>query len=900
MKLINLLLLLLALTALHVKSYAQKNLLDRTISISFSDETIKKAIKKIEKEAQISFAYSNLKALDQKVSGSFTSQKLTNVLNTLLKDTNLSYKEVAGKIIMFERNKSSEKKGERHTINGYIYDVETGERLLYANVYNKTTFEGIISNTYGFYSLSFPEGETNLAASFLGYQSKEFNFNLLNDTTLNIELEMISDELEEVVVNANYNNRVEETQMSMNELSVQKIKATPVILGEADVLKVMQLLPGVKGGTEGTSGIYVRGGGSDQNLFLLDDVPVYNASHLLGFFSVFNPDAIKTVKLYKGGFPARYGGRLSSVVDVTMKDGNMKELHGDFSIGLISSKLFLEGPIKKDKTSFMLSARRTYLDILAQPAIYYLSKINDQDVNAGAHFHDYNLKINHIFSNRSRLYFSGYSGKDSGHADSYYTYTNEENSLKSGELIGLDWGNNIASLRWNYLLSKNLFSNTTITYSKYIFDVDITKSEENLTTNTGNSNLYKYYSGIEDIAAKIDFDYFPKPNQKIKFGTAYTNHYFTPGVTQIKDEKTIKDISEVLDTIFGNSAIRANEFSGYVEDNIELSKTLSINAGMHLAVFNVQQENYFEWQPRFSARYQPHPNWSLKASYSRMAQHLHLLATTGLSMPTDLWLPATKKFAPPVSNQLVLGTDINLQSQLTLSVEGYYKTMKNLIEYKEGASFTSNATDWESKVEQGIGWSYGAEFMLEKKTGKTTGWIAYTLSWSKRKFENLNFGNVFPDKYDNRHDISIAVTHEFSKRFDIGGTFVYRTGNAATLATMKYPIRGVGEELFNSQSEYYEISNYSGRNNYRMPAYHRLDIGANFHKQKKHGIRTWSFSLYNAYSRMNPFFLTVKYIDEERVKTDKGYYTLVSPAHYSLVKYSLFPIIPSISYSYKF
>jgi hypothetical protein len=729
------------LSAIPPSSFSQTTIPSQKISVSFNNETIKEAIYNIEEQSGLSFAFSSFPALNERVTTNYTDQKVEDILNDLFKNRSIAYKEIAGKITVYEIFSTQYKQKKNCTIHGYINDAETGERLLYANVYNKTTFEGTISNTFGFYSLSFPNGEITLVASFLGYRPQEFNFNLVNDTTLNIELKMKSDELEEVRVKANYSNKVEETQMSMNDLSVQKIKSIPVILGEADVLKVMQLLPGVKGGIEGTSGIYVRGGGSDQNLFLLDDVPVYNASHLLGLFSVFNPDAIKTVKLYKGGFPARYGGRLSSVVDITMKDGNMKKLQGDFSVGIISSKLFLEGPIKKDKTSFMLSARRTYLDILAQPAIYYLSKKNDEDVNAGAHFHDYNLKINHIFSNRSRLYFSGYSGKDSGHADSHNTYNNEEITYKSGELFSLDWGNNIASLRWNYLLSKNLFSNTTITYSKYIFDVEITNSKENQTANTGYSNLYKYYSGIEDKAVKIDFDYFPKPNHAIKFGTAYTNHYFTPGVTQLK-ENSNTDISEALDTIFGNTAIRANEYSGYFEDNIELSKSISINAGMHLAVFNVQQENYFEWQPRVSARYQPRPNWSIKASYSRMAQHLHLLATTGISMPTDLWLPATKKFAPPVSNQLAFGTEINLTQQLTLSVEGYYKTMKNLIEYKEGASFTSNATDWESKVEKGIGWSYGSEFMLEKKTGKTTGWIAYTLSWSKRKFENLNLGMI--------------------------------------------------------------------------------------------------------------------------------------------------------------
>lgn len=792
--------------------------------------------------------------------------------------------------------------GQKYTISGYISDKESGERLINANVYESKTLQGSTANNYGFYSISLSKGKVSLATSFVGYTQQTVSFELNRDTIINFKLGLTAGELEEVTV-VGTRNKVSEVQMSVVDVPIQKLQSIPVILGEADVLKVMQLLPGVKGGTEGTSGIYVRGGGPDQNLFLLDGVPVYNASHLLGFFSVFNPDAIKSVKLYKGGFPAHYGGRLSSVVDIAMKDGNMKRMEGNFSIGLISSKLSLEGPIVKDKTSFIISARRTYLDVLAQPIIALSNKSGNDNVKAGAYFHDLNLKVNHIFSDRSRLYFSGYYGKDKGYGGNEYTtkyeYGNEKVNLYSKDMFGLGWGNTIASLRWNYLINKKLFSNTTLTYSKYIFDITLENEDKDLISNSKIQNLFKYYSGIEDLSAKVDFDYFPFPGHEVKFGAQYTNHLFSPGVTQLKYENKDEDMSSKLDSTFGNREITANELAFYLEDDMVITPQLRLNAGVYLSVFNVENVTYVRPQPRLSLRYKASDNWSLKASYSRMAQHVHLLTTSGISMPSDLWLPVTKEFEPPISDQVAVGTAINLPKDLTLTVEGFYKTMKNLIEYKEGASFSGSATNWESKVEKGKGWAYGTELMIEKTIGKTTGWIAYTLSWTERQFENLNFGKVFPAKYDSRHDISIALTHTFSKKIDIGLTWVYNTGNTVTLGTREYLAAQIPNA--NPLNSYrYSITEYSGRNNFRMPAYNRMDIGVNFHKQKKHGIRTWNISVYNAYNRQNPF---VVMWDTKRVvtdgQTDSGTYQTVKTKTI-LTQYSLFPIIPSVSYSYKF
>ncbi len=615
----------------------------------------------------------------------------------------------------------------------------------------------------------------------------------------------------------------------------------------------------MQAGVEGTSGIYVRGGGPDQNLYLLDGVPVYNPSHLLGIFSVFNPEALKSVKLYKGAFPARYGGRLSSVVDISMKDGNMKELKGDFSIGLIASKFTLEGPIKKDNTSFMISARRSYADLFAKPVVKYNNKKWKEDKDMGGYFHDLNMKINHIFSNRSRLYLSGYHGKDYGkYAEKNnwdYIYDDDDNRIpshKRNEVFDISWGNTIASARWNYMISPKLFSNTTATFSNYLFNTNYDYIITKLADNSYKADTYNYHSGIRDLSAKVDFDYYPTPRHAIKFGTQYTKHLFTPGVTKISytDTSRPQNNKEMQE---GNQGIEVKEFATFFEDDIALLPNLSLNAGFHLSLLHVDDTTYINPQPRLSLRYQPDKNWSLKTSYSCMAQHVHMLYNSGINLPTDIWVPSTKKLPPPVSDQVALGASFNLKKGLSLSFETYYKSMANLVEYKAGAAFTNGSFDWENKVEKGRGWAYGFELLLEKTMGNTTGWIGYTWAKSERQFEFINYGKVFPSKYDRRHDISVVFTHKFSDRFDIGGTWVYGTGTTATIAFSKYPIYDEGQFKRHSYHTNF-VSNFEGRNNFRLPAYHRMDLGMNLHKTKKKGIRSWSFSVYNVYNQQMHFW----------------------------------------------
>ena len=782
---------------------------------------------------------------------------------------------------------------QKATISGYLYDKSTGERLISANVYDPETYKGTTTNNFGFYSLTLPKGEKKLSFSFIGFKAFTIQMNLNSDTTLNVGLDL-KEAIEEITVYGDRAKKIENTEMSVVELPVKQVQKIPLMLGEPDLLKVLQLLPGVQSGTEGTSGIYVRGGGPDQNLFLLDGVPIYNVNHLFGFFSVFNPSAIKTVKLYKGGFPARFGGRLSSVIDINMKEGNMKKIEGEASIGLISSRFSIEGPIVKDKTSFIISGRRTYADILLQPFIKAMNNGSNEKINGGYYFYDLNAKINHIFSERSRLYLSGYFGEDKFYLKSNSVDNNNSTSYTYNQESNIKWGNGTGTLRWNYVISNRLFSNFIATYSKYNFLVSFDDMEKNSLTKKEQRDYFKYFSGINDVSAKAEFDYFPNPQHSVKFGASYIYHTFNPGINRfqmINEEDNVQN----LDTIIGNDKIYANEMDCFAEDNFDLGPLVKVNLGLRFSGFEVQNIFYPSLEPRASIRFRVSDNFSVKGSYSLMSQNIHLLSSSTISLPTDLWLPTTQKVKPQKSEQFAVGSFFNLPYNLELSVEGYYKTMTNLIEYKDGASYTLSAKGWEDQIELGRGWSYGAEFLLEKKVGKTTGWIGYTLSWTQRQFDNLNFGNPFFARYDRRHDISITIIHEFSKKIDAGVTWVYGTGNAVTLGKQKYK---QDESLTDGWYVDNSLTYYESRNNYRVPAYHRLDVGVNFHKRLKIGERTISISAYNAYNRLNPFYIYWGYKDSETGKPANGDYSKnVEPA---LIQLSIFPLIPSISYTLKF
>ena len=769
-----------------------------------------------------------------------------------------------------------------YTLSGYVQDASTGEKLIGANVFDSETFEGTVSNTFGFFSLSLPEGSKTISVSYIGFATQEMVIELKEDMSLTFDLS-INNELAEVeIIAEKQKNIAEEALMSTIEVPVLQIKKIPALLGEVDVLKALQLLPGVQAGGEGTSGLYVRGGSPDQNLILLDGVPVYNVSHVLGFFSVFNPDAIKDVKLVKGGFPARYGGRLSSVLEINMKEGNTKEFHGAGSIGLVASKLTLEGPIKTDKTSFLISGRRTYIDLLARPFIRRSFRSEGNEGNVRAFFHDINAKINHVFSDRDRLYLSVYGGKDEFGAN---IIEDEENFVDEND-FGVTWGNITGALRWNHLWTPKLFSNTSLTYSRYLLGTEV-RTQSRSKIDDGNIEfLLDYESGIFDFALRQDFDYYPNPNHFIRFGASVTNHSFVPGEFRLFADNG----SFQVDTLLGQRNIQSQEYDLYVEDDVQINSKLRANIGVHLSGFSVQGTFYSSVQPRVSARYLLSENQSLKASFASTAQYINLLTTESIGLPNDIWVPSTAKIRPQESWQAALGYAFKLTDDLDVTIEGYYKSLENLVSYKEGESFfDENLRDFGDRVTQGDGESYGAELFIQKKTGRFSGWIGYTLSWTTRQFDELNFGEPFPFTFDRRHDVSIVAQYDISDRINISGTWVYGTGNAVSLANSTF--KAIVPTIFDTGAE--EVEFFSARNNFRQPSFHRLDLGINFTKQKAKHKRTWSFGVYNTYNRRNPFFVFIDTDvtfneDNERVETKE------------LKSQSILPIIPYFNYSFTF
>ena len=764
---------------------------------------------------------------------------------------------------------------EKLTLNGYIKDGLSGETLIGANILVKGTGKTVTSNNFGFFSITLNKGKYQLSCSYIGYQTKEFDLDLNINTEQLIQLlPNAATILQDVTVSARRrDNNVKTAQMGKIELSVNTAKALPAFLGEVDILKTLQLMPGVRNAGEGNAGFYVRGGGPDQNLILLDDAVVYNTGHLFGFFSVFNSDAIKNVSLIKGGMPAQYGGRLSSVVDIAMKEGNNNKTQIDAGIGLIASRFSIQGPIKSKKSSFIVSARRTYIDAITKPLI---SKSSDF-YGSGYYFYDLNAKMNFQISEKDHLYISGYFGRDK------FNFNNAARSFKT--LI--DWGNATSTVRWNHVFNKKLFSNTTLVYNDYHFNLNGAQNDFNI-------NLS---SGIRDLTAKTDFDYYASPEHKLKFGVQFTHHTFLPNIVSGNQDS-------VVFTPNNASKKFAREWAVYLQDDWEINTKLKLNLGLRYSLFqqtgkytNYSRDNngnkldstvygagqivqqYGGLEPRATLRYTLNETSSVKAGITRNLQYIHLVTNAGSSLPTDLWVPSTLRVKPQLSWQYAAGYFKNFNSGMfETSVEVYYKTMENQIEYREG--YTPSLKDPEEEFVFGRGWSYGAEFFINKVKGRLTGWIGYTLGWTWRKFPDLNQGQQYPSRYDRRHDLSVVANYTINDKWKIAGVFVYGTGNAISVPERFYFIGGVLSQQ------------YSGINAYRMRAYHRMDIAATYTpkpKKERKYTTNWVFSLYNAYSRANPYFL---YFDQEGSASN-------GTLNVSAKQVSLFPVLPSVTWNVK-
>lgn len=764
----------------------------------------------------------------------------------------------------------------KFTISGTVKDATTGELLIGTNVYVKETIKGVTTNHYGYYSLTVPEGKFTLAVSFVGYLDVLKSIDLKKNMQVNIELSPKSYMGEEVVVSSSrMDQNIQSTDVGKVDVAIETIKSLPAFMGEVDVLKAIQLLPGVQASGEGNTGFYVRGGGPDQNLIMLDEATIYNAGHLFGFFSVFNADAIKTVELTKAGMPAYYGGRLASVLDIYMKEGNSKKYQVDGGVGLIFSRLTIQGPIKKDTSSFIVSARRTYIDVLAQPFLSSTSPLK----NSSFYFYDLNTKINYSLSDKDKLYLSGYFGND------VYGF----NSKKADLTNQFEWGNASGSLRWTHLFNHKLFMNSSAIFSDYHFTFGMKQNIYNITLN----------SGVRDWNGKVDFSYLQSPAQTIRFGMNYIFHTFTPSTLDVEAENSAFNISKP-------KKFYAHDLAFYVNDEFDITKKLRVNAGLRYTIFQqigpfdrfiLDNQNrvqdtisyasgkpvatYKGLEPRISVRYVLDNQSSLKASFAQNYQYIHQVSLSSISLPTDLWVPSTSLIKPQFGTQYAVGYYRNFKDNLIeTSVEFYYKEMENLLEYKEGATPGDDVNNNpDNNYTFGKGWSYGGELFIKKSKGKLTGWIGYTLSWTKRKFPDLNQGKEFYAKYDRRNDISITGSYKLNKRFEFSAVWVYATGNTMTIPIGRYFINGNF------------VTEYSDKNAYRLPPYHRLDLSVSFTIKKTNKVESvLNLSVYNAYNRMNPFFITLETtgnIQSFDIQT-------------KAVQMSLFPILPSLSWNFKF
>lgn len=766
-------------------------------------------------------------------------------------------------------------KSQNYSVSGYVEDLKTGERIIGAYVIDSISKKGTSTNDFGFYILKDAGSHVSLKASYLGYKSKVKHLLLSHDTLLIFMIDQVH-EIQEVVIEASQYNRDENTPLGLAVIPVQLLTSMPA-LGEADLLKSIQSQAGIKGGLEGSTGIYVRGGGAGENQYMLDDVPMYNVSHLYGFFSAFNVSAVKDVELLKGDFPARYGGRTSSVIDVRSLDGNNKVLKAEVSIGLISSRLTVQGPLFNDKTTFIVSGRRSYFDLFTQS----LKKSGIVDPSfPDYYFYDMNARLTHTFSKNDRIYLGFYMGRDyiqNTNDDSEIIGSDESYSVNDQETSG--WGNLIVSFRWNHTFGKDIFNNTTIAYSKYNYFTQDQYTSHNITGKDTVSRNYSanYASFITDIIAKTDFEYCISSNHLLRFGAGNIFHTFNPGKDTYFDNDEV--LNQTTDTTYSNNLIRANEPYFYVEDEMKLTPKLNMNAGIRLSGFISGTNSFYNPEPRLSSNYTLRTCLVMKAGYSRMVQYINLLSMYNVSWPTDIWIPATNGVSPLKSDQVNLGLAYNWDKKILISFEAYRKWLYNTTDYKNGASLVTQFVPWYEKVTQGKGNAKGIELSIEKQQGRLTGSLHYTLSSSDRTYADLNNGATFPFSYDRLHDFNIFANYKFSEKWDASALWMYGSGYPVTLPVEQYlPDLGIG-----NPNGPFDIDYYPTLNNCRLPAYHRLDLGLHYKKHNRFSEHSWSFDIFNAYDRKNPVYM----------------YFSGFGAYEHITYGSLLPIIPSVTYTLK-
>lgn len=746
-----------------------------------------------------------------------------------------------------------------YAISGYVRDASSGEELIGSTIYVEEIQDGAATNEYGFYSLTLAEGTYKIRFSYIGFQTQYVSVKLTKDMQYNLDL-MSGEELDEVVIKGDADDaNIRSTDMGIVKLDIKEIEAIPVLFGEQDILKTLQLMPGISTGGEGRGGYYVRGGNTDQNLILLDEAPVYNASHLLGFFSVFNSDALKEMTMYKAGIPSRYGGRLSSVLDVRMNNGNMKRFSFSGGLGIISSRLTIEGPIVKDKGSFIVSGRRTYADL-----VYGL--VDPEFKGSTLYFYDLNAKANYKIGKKDRIFISGYFGRDKFGVSTF----------------GFDWGNSTATVRWSHVFNDKLFLNTSLIYSNYDYKLKV----------EAGTIQFQLKSGIEDLNLKQDYAFYINSHNTMRFGFNIIDHTFKPG------ERT-SDNNPGFDLILDKQ--KAFENAIYISNEQKIGTRFMLEYGIRGSMFHVMGpgtvydfdsegnitgeteygdweviKTYWEPEPRISLSFVINEKSSVKGSFHRMAQYIHLLSSSTSDNPTDVWVPSSNLVKPGIANQYSIGYYRNFaDNAIETSVEVYYKDMFNQVDYRDGADVLFNELV-EAELVFGKGRSYGIEFFVKKRLGKFTGWIGYTLSKTEKQFDYINDGEWFSARQDRTNDVSVVGTYQINKKISVSATWVYYTGDAVTMPSGTYIVDGQLVPL------------YTERNGYRMPDYHRLDIGLTLKgKETKKFKSSWNFSLYNAYARENAYSITFQVSED-------------NPPQLESVQTALFSIIPSVTWNFKF
>ncbi|WKN43147.1 TonB-dependent receptor [Tunicatimonas pelagia] len=855
--------------------------LDKEVVLSKQTLTVKEVLKELDRQSSFTFSYSNRIPLQKKISFGKQSGSMRYFLDRISRDYAIQYKTVNEKILLLREKKRSptKKKKENATISGYITDASTGEELIGATVYIQELETGTVTNVYGYYSLSVPPGEYTLVLSFIGYQRQRLTVPIEESQTLNVEMAPEEVQLEEVIVTASETiPEVQEMEMSTAKVDIQTIQKMPALLGEVDVIRSIQLLPGVSTVGEGAPGFNVRGGSVDQNLILLDEAPVFSSSHLLGFFSVFNPDAVKDIKLYKGGIPARYGGRLSSVLDVRQKEGNTKRFGLKGGIGLISSRLLAEGPIQKDKSSFMVAGRRSYGDL-------FLRMSNNEDINNTIiYFYDLNTKVNYKINDRNRLYLSGYFGRD--------VFGGAVENLR------FDWGNRTGTLRWNHLFNDKLFSNFTAIYSDYNYRLAFANNGTDAALEE-----FEWQSSVTNRNLQADFTYFPSLSSTIDFGVSGIYYDFNPGSV------TIRTNDQPPESPLDLNEEHAIEAAAYFNHEKKFGDRVTLQYGLRYSAFmNIGERDVFEYEngtpspdnavidtvsygageiikfydglePRFSLNYSLSKQTALKVSYNRLFQYIQLVSNTTAATPIDIWTPANQYIQPAIVDQIALGYFRNFrQNTFEFSAEVYYKNFQDLIDFRNGAELILNE-NLETELLSGNGRAYGLELLLKKREGRWTGWLSYTLARTERQVDGINNNEYYPSNFDKPHDVSLVLNYNINKKWNASANFAYMTGRPTTPPAARFVYQGI------------VVPDYTGRNGARTPDYHRLDLSVNYEPPPKPGRRwrnSWNFGVYNVYARRNPYSVFF------RPNSD-------NPAITEAVQLSIFAnLIPSITYNFTF